>query len=60
MITDYKFAILERELREVMQQMSSPEVLADKERSIAVMKRFQELKQVQTALGRQLGDRVLT
>ena len=60
LITDYKFAILERELREVMQQMSSPEVLADKERSIAVMKRFQELKQVQTALGRQLGDRVLT
>ena len=60
LITDYKFAILERELREVMQQMSSPEVLADKERSTAVMKRFQDLKQVQTALGRRLGDRVLT
>ena len=60
LIADYKFAILEREMREVMQQMSSPEVLADKQRSDAIMRRFLEIKQAQTALGRQLGDRVLT
>lgn len=60
LIADYKFAILEREMREVMQQMSSPEVLADKQRSDAIMRRFLEIKQAQTALGRRLGDRVLT
>ena len=59
LMADYKLAVVERELREVMQQMKSPEVMADKERSIEVMKRFQEVKKVQTALGRQRGDRVL-
>lgn len=59
LMTDYKLAIVERELHEIMQQMRSPEVLADKERSIEVMKRFQDIKQIQSALGRQRGDRVL-
>ena len=60
LMADYKLAIVERELRDLMQQMSAPEVLADSERSIEVMKRFQEVKQVQAALGQQRGDRVLT
>ena len=59
LMADYKLAIVERELREVMEMMKSPEVMADKERSIEVLKRFQEIKQVQTILGRQRGDRVL-
>lgn len=59
LIADYKLAILDRELREVMQQMLLPEVLKDKERSIELLKRFQEIKRVQAVLGRQLGDRVL-
>ena len=58
-MADYKLAVVEDELRDIMQQMRSPEVLADKERSIEVMKRFQEIKQIQSALGRQRGDRVL-
>ena len=33
--------------------------VADKERSIELMRHFQELKRVQAALGRQRGDRVL-
>ena len=59
LMADYKLAILENEMREVIRQMSDPAVLADKERSIAVMKRFQAIKQIQTALGKQRGDRVL-
>ena len=58
-MADYKLAVVEDELRDIMQQMRSPEVLVDKERSIEVMKRFQEIKQIQSALGRQRGDRVL-
>ena len=59
LMADYKLAILEDEMREVIREMSDPAVLADKERSIAVMKRFQAIKQIQTALGKQRGDRVL-
>ena len=40
--------------------MKSPEVMADKERSIEVMKRYQDIKHVQSQLGRMRGDRVLT
>ena len=43
-----------------MELISSPEVMADKERSIEVMKRYQDIKHVQSQLGRMRGDRVLT
>ena len=59
LIADYKLAILERELRGVMQQMLSPDVQQDKVRSNELLKRFQEIKRVQALLGRQRGDRVL-
>jgi len=59
LMSDYKLAFVEGQLCELMQQMSSPEIMADKERSIELMKRFQDVKQIQSALGRQRGDRVL-
>lgn len=57
---DYKLAVIDRELRKLMELISSPEVMADKERSIEVMKRYQDIKHVQSQLGRMRGDRVLT
>ena len=57
---DYKLAVVDRELRKLMELISSPEVMADKERSIEVMKRYQDIKHVQSQLGRMRGDRVLT
>ena len=60
LMADYKLAIVDRELRDIVQQMSELAILADKERSIELMKRFQEIKKIQAALGRQRGDRVLS
>lgn len=58
-MTDYKLAIVEERLRNIMLEMRQPEVLADKEGSMKLMKEYQELKAVQKELGRQCGDRVI-
>ncbi|MBQ9285371.1 MAG: DNA primase [Bacteroidaceae bacterium] len=58
-ITDYKLAIVDDELRSLMKQLSSRDVLASRELSAELMLRFQELKQVQGELGRLRGDRVM-
>lgn len=59
LISDYKLAIVEEELRNIMQQMKDPAVLADRERSTEIMRRYTDIKQVQSKLGRQRGDRVI-
>ena len=59
LMADYKLAIVEDELRSIMQQMKDPAVLADSERSMDLMRRYAETKQVQSQLSRQRGDRVI-
>ena len=56
---DYKLAIVDEQLQKLMLQMRDPAVLADKERSKQTMQRYQEVKQIQTVLGRQRGERVI-
>ena len=58
LIADYKLALVDDELKGLMQQMRDPVVLADKEAYINLIQRYQELKQVQGELGRLRGDRV--
>jgi len=60
LMADYKLAVVEDELRSVVQQMKAPAVLSDKDECTRLIRRFQELKQVQSELGRQRGDRVLS
>ncbi|MCR4995332.1 MAG: DNA primase [Bacteroidales bacterium] len=59
LMADYKLAIVDDSLRSMMQEMRSPEVLADKNRFMDLMKRYQEMKEVQKELGKQCGDRVI-
>ena len=59
LMTDYKLAIVDERMHAVMLQMKDPAVLADKERSIELMKQYQDIKQIQTILGRERGDRVI-
>ena len=59
LMTDYKLAIVDESLQQLMLEMRQPEVLADKDRSIELMQRYQELKAVQKELGKQCGDRVI-
>ena len=58
LIADYKLALVDDELKGLMQQMRDPVVLADKDAYINLIQRYQELKQVQGELGRLRGDRV--
>jgi DNA primase len=59
LMADYKLAIVEEELHSIMQQMKDPAVLADRERSIELMQRYADTKQIQSQLSRQRGDRVI-
>jgi len=59
LMTDYKLAIVEESLRNIFLEMRDPAVMADKERSVALMKQYQEMKAVQKELGRKCGDRVI-
>ncbi len=58
LIADYKLALVDDEVKALMQQMRDPAVLADKAAYIRLIQRYQELKQVQGELGRLRGDRV--
>ena len=59
LMTDYKLAIVEERMRNIMFEMRQPEVLADKEGCMMLMKEYQDLKAVQKELGKQCGDRVI-
>ena len=59
LMTDYKLAIVEDRMRNIMFEMRQPEVLADKEGCMMLMKEYQDLKAVQKELGKQCGDRVI-
>ena len=59
LMADYKLAIVEDDLRGIMLQMKDPAVLADRERSTEIMRRYTEIKQIQSQLSRQRGDRVI-
>lgn len=59
LLADYKLAVVEDELRSILQQMKDPAVITDRERSTEVMRRYSEIKQIQSQLSRQRGDRVI-
>ena len=59
LMTDYKLAIVDDSLQQLMIEMRQPEAMADKDRSIELMQRYQDLKAVQKELGKQCGDRVI-
>ena len=59
MMTDYKLAIVEDLISNLMAELRKPDVVADKVKFLALMKKIQDSKQTQRELARQCGDRVL-
>lgn len=59
LMADYKLAIVEDELQGIVQQMRNLASRADKDRSTDLMRRYQEVKRIQTKLSRECGDRVI-
>ncbi len=58
-MTDFKFAIVEEELKHTQQALLDPENLHDEARYLNIMRHYKELSKVQRLIARRLGDRVL-
>ena len=59
LMMDYKLAVVEDKLHEIMQQLRLPEISGDKQRATQLMQDFQQIKAIQQQLGKQRGDRVI-
>lgn len=60
LMSDFKLAIVDEELKQILLQLRNPSVLTDKEKYMELMKRYKEVKEIESALARERGDRVVT
>ena len=60
LVYDFKFAILNEELREVMRKLQNPEIVKDEESCNAVMAKYKQIKDILQLLAKELGDRVVS
>ena len=60
LMTDYKHAIVDINLKETLDLMRQPEVMNDAERCLEAMNRYKELTEIKRDLAKILGDRVIT
>ncbi|MBR3513504.1 MAG: DNA primase [Bacteroidaceae bacterium] len=56
---DYKLAVVDEEMKRLLLQLRNPEVIKDQPQMRSLMRRLQELKQVQAQLAKACGDRVI-
>lgn len=59
LLLEYKLSILKGEMKEVMQELQSPEVMKDTERTMEVMKRYKELQEILMVVSKRAGERIL-
>lgn len=59
LLLEYKLSILKSEMKEVMQELQSPEVMQDTERTMEVMKRYKELQEILMVVSKRAGERIL-
>ena len=59
LLLDYKQSILQEELRQTMEELQSPEVSSSPEKTMEVMKRYQQLGSTARELARRCGDRTM-
>ncbi|MBO5180466.1 MAG: DNA primase [Paraprevotella sp.] len=60
LMMDFKLAIVDEELKQILLQLRRPDILQDKDRYMDIMKHYKEVKEIESSLARQRGDRVLT
>lgn len=59
MLLDYKFAIIEGLIKQCQTTLTDPNILADADKSRAILEEYMRLNQLQIRIAKQLGDRVL-
>lgn len=57
--TNFKYAIVGEELKHMMRALQDPAVAHDETQCNALMKRYSELREVQSLMAKRLGDRVV-
>jgi DNA primase len=59
LMTNFKYAVLSAELKDIKLQLKDPQVVADSVRCNEVMQRYSELHRTLTVMAQKLGDRVI-
>ena len=59
LMVDYKHSLVEIELKETLDLLRQPDVMADAERCLEVMSRYKELMEIKQQMAKHLGDRVI-
>lgn len=57
--TNFKYAIVGEELKHMMRALQDPAIAHDEDQCNALMKRYSELREVQSLMAKRLGDRVV-
>ena len=60
LISDFKLAIVDEELRQILLKLRQPGILTRKEEYTAIMKHYKEMKDIERTLAKERGDRVIT
>jgi DNA primase len=59
LMTNFKYAVLTAELKDIKTQLKDPQVVGDSEKCNEVMKRYSELHRILTLMAQKLGERVI-
>ena len=59
LMTDYKHSLIEIELKETLNQLRQPDVMADPDKCVETMVRYKELMEIKQQMAKHLGDRVI-
>ena len=59
LMVDYKHSLVEIELKDTLDQLRQPDVMADAEKCEEVMSRYKMLVEIKQKMAKHLGDRVI-
>ena len=59
LLTDFKLAILEEDMKQTIQQLNLPEISQDAQRAMEIMKHYKELTETLKEMAKRAGDRVI-
>ena len=59
LLIDFKLSIVEEEMKHTLNALANPQIANEPEHYTEIMKRYQELQQIQSAMAKHAGDRVV-
>lgn len=60
LVADYKLAVVDEELKQILHRLRQPQTLQHKEQYIELMKQYKTLQNIKQTLARNRGDRVIS